>query len=177
MLVGTNLPGQFICPGKLLSAGRQLGFPAVQVGNFLECSNLGSTAQEALLFWWKMNLSGQINGQLLMFVRTKARNQMCRMCMCSAVILARWQTVFWPLKSQRLIAHERPCFFLWKMNFSGQINRQLRMFVWTKPRNQSVACACSCSAVLLEQTIPLQNGKASAGWSFASCKHSHFKID
>jgi len=85
MLVGTNLPGQLICPGKLLSAGRQLGLLVVQVGNFLECSNLGSTAQEALLFWWKMNLSGQINGQLLMFVRTKARNQ-CVACACAALL-------------------------------------------------------------------------------------------
>jgi hypothetical protein len=34
------------------------------------------------------------------------------------------------------------------MNLSGQINRQLLMIVGTKPRNQCVACVCSCSVVI-----------------------------
>jgi hypothetical protein len=37
------------------------------------------------------------------------------------------------------------------MNLSGQINRQLLMFVGTKPRNQCVACVCSCSVVILSK--------------------------
>ena len=107
-------------------------FLAVEIATF-------NRAWEALLFSWKMNLSRQINRQLLMFVRTNARNQMCRVHVqrCYPCSVA---NCFLAVEIATFNCAWEALLFSWKMNLSGQINRQFLMFV--DKTTQPMCCMC-----------------------------------